>query len=162
MMKHCMTLGTLLITLVTAACSSGGNGGAGASPGVPNEAYEAAKAQVLDVSFKNCGDFWGSVYKKDPNALDFTAAKEYQFKNLKLNLETFPTPLTEADKANGLQWRGQVSFAADATRERPIGGKDWSPWSDGFRAAFNRFLIEQVNGKIKMDGGTALRATCPV
>jgi hypothetical protein len=160
-MKHSLISCALSVAFGLAACSSGGSGGAGASPGVPSEAYEAAKAQILDVSFKNCGDFWGSVYTKDPNALDFTAAKEYQFKNLQLHVETFSLPLTDADKLNGLQWRGQISLSADATRERPIGGKDWSPWSNGFGAAFNRILMEQVNGKIKLDGGTALRAACP-
>ncbi len=101
-MTNRMSLYVLCAAVVVGGCSSGKGGGAENSD-VPREAYELAKAQVLDLGFKNCGDFWGSFYKKD-NPLDFTNPAEYQFKNLQMKVDTFPRTVTEADKLNGIQW----------------------------------------------------------
>lgn len=158
-MKSRMSLCILSAGLLVDACSSG-TGSAGAGPNVPKEAFDAAKTQILDVSFKNCGEFWGSVYKKlDP--LDFTPTGEFQFKNLKMAVDGNRMPLTDAEKLNGIQWEGYINFSADAFRERNIGAKDWSPWNDGFGAPYNAIRILMVNGQVKMNGGTALRADCP-
>ncbi len=159
-MTNRMRLCVLCAAVVVGGCSSGKGGGAENSD-VPREAYELAKAQVLDLGFKNCGDFWGSFYKKD-NPLDFTNPAEYQFKNLQMKVDTFPRTVTEADKLNGIQWQGIVSLSADVTRERPIGAKEWSQWSNGFSAAFTGPTMREVNGKFMMGGlGMALRAACP-
>ncbi len=159
-MTNHMSLCLLSAAIVVCGCSSS-NGGAGGGSDVPKEAYELAKAQVLDLGFRNCGDFWGSVYKKD-NPLDFTTPAEYQFKNLQMQVQTFPKTISEADKLNGIQWQGMVSLSADVYRERPIGGKEWSRWSDGFGAPFTGPSMREVNGKFMMGGlGMALRAACP-
>jgi hypothetical protein len=158
-MKNRISLCILSAGFLVGGCSSGTNA-AGAGPNVPSEALDAAKAQILDVSFKNCGEFWGSVYKK-LNPLDFTPTGEFQFKNLKMTVEGDRMPLTEAQKMNGIQWMGLINFSADVSRERSIGAKDWSPWNDGFGAPYNTILISIVNGKVTMNGGTALRADCP-
>jgi len=158
-MQNRLSLLLLSVGFLVGGCSSG-SGAAGAGPNVPSAALDAAKAQILDVSFKNCGDFWGSVYKKD-NPLDFTSPGEYQFKNLKMVIEENRMPLSEAQKMNGLQWFGFIKFSADVFRERSIGGKESSPWNDGFGAPYNAIEIMIVNGKIQMNGGTALRAACP-
>ncbi len=159
-MKNSLKIYLAPLALMLAACSSGDKSGAGAaaSPGVPKEVEDAAKAQ-MDVSFKNCGDFWGSVYKKE-NPMDFTNPAEYQFKNLKMSVRP-GFPPSQAQKMNGLQWDGFIDFSADVTRQRAIGSKDWYNWSDGFGAAYNAIEIQIVNGKVKMNGGTALRAACP-
>jgi len=165
-MKHRTRICILAAALVIGGCSSGngggGNGGGGGSNSdVPKEAYDMAKAQVLDLGFKNCGEFWGSVYKKD-NPLDFTVPAEYQFKNIQMKVDTFPKTVSEADKLNGIQWQGIVSLSADVTRERPIGGKEWGRWTDGFGAPFTGPTMREVNGKFSLGGiGMALRAACP-
>jgi hypothetical protein len=68
---------------------------------------------------------------------------------------------------NGSQWQGMVSLSADVSRERPIGerpigAKEWSPWSNGFSAAFTGPSMREVNGTFVLGGiGMALRAACP-
>ena len=158
-MKNSLKIYIGSVAVVLAACSSDDKGGGNAArPVVPTAVYDAAKAQ-MDISFKNCGDFWGSVYKKD-NPLDFTNPAEYQFKNLKMSLRP-GIPPSEAQKLNGIQWDGWIDFGADATRQRTPGAKDWYSWSNGFGAAYNAIEIMVVNGKVQMNGGTALRAACP-
>jgi len=158
-MNNRVSLCILSAGFLVGGCSSG-SGAAGAGPNVPSAALDAAKAQILDVSFKNCGEYWGSVYKK-LNPLDFTPTGEFQIKNLKMVVEGNRMPLTDAEKLNGIQWQGYINFSADAFRERNIGGKDWSPWNDGFGAPYNAIRILIVNGQVKMNGDTSLRAACP-
>lgn len=159
-MKNSLAICLAPLTLMLAACSSGGRSGADANSDVPKEASDAARTQILEVSFKNCGEYWGSVYKRT-NPLDYTTQGEFQFKNLRMVVEKFGGPLSEADKMNGIQWEGLIKFSADVFRERSIGAKDWSPWNEGFGAPYNAIQISVVNGKIKMNGDTALRAACP-
>jgi len=87
------------------------------------------------------------------NPLDFTTPAEYQFKNLQMQVQTFPKTISEADKLNGIQWQGMVSLSADVYRERPIGGKEWSRWSDGFAypVAFDRheLSVEQRGAALR-------------
>ena len=144
--------------LALAACSSGGKGGAAAKSDIPKEVYAAAQAQ-MDASFKNCGEFWGSAYKRT-NPLDFTNPAEYQFKNVKVSVRR-GFPPSDAQKMNGIEWDGWIDFGADVTRERAPGAKAWGNWTDGFGAAYNAIEVMVINGKIQMNGGTALRATCP-
>ncbi len=160
-----MKLCVLSVVLVVAACSHGKGGAAANSDvasDVPKEAYDVAKAQVLDVGFKNCGDVWGSVYRK-LGPTDFSSNTEYQFKNLRMKIETFPKTLSEADKMNGLQWQGQISLSADVTRERLKGQKQWGNWTDGFGAQNMGLSMREVNGKWSVLGLNyfGLRAACP-
>lgn len=62
------------------------------------------------------------------------------------------TALTEADKLNGIEWRGSVSFAGALERTAFPGGNGWGDWKDGRPTAptaitlVNRYL-EKKNGE---------------
>ena len=144
-MTNRMSLCLLSAAIVVGGCSSS-NGGAGGGSDVPKEAYELAKARVLDLGFKNCGDFWGSVYKKD-NPLDFTTPAEYQFKNLQMQVQTFPKTISEADKLNGIQWQGMVSVVGRlrCTIYGPVdAGGEWKVHDGRFRDGFAGCLSSMI------------------
>jgi hypothetical protein len=159
-MKNIMKLYLLSCALILAV-GSPGNSRAAANSDVPQGAWDIAKAQVFDVGFKRCGEYWGSFEKKPPPMVG--SDTEYQFKNLRMVIEKSPFGLSTAQKMNGLQWEGQINLSAEVTRERVAGQKEWGNWSDGYVAPNMGLTVQEVNGKWRILGLDywVLRAACP-
>lgn len=68
----------------------------------------------------------GSWYTKK---LFWVSSPQY-FEIKDRNLSTVKKNLTEADRRNGIEWKGYVNFFAEAYRETVIGGKEWKEWQD--------------------------------
>jgi hypothetical protein len=55
-----------------------------------------------------------------------------------LSFQVRPEPLTEADKLNELEWRGEVEVGASASRTRVLNSQGaWSDWKPGLALAAN-------------------------
>jgi len=108
---------TLIVTLFCASCSS--------SPVLPNantEAQEQAQ-KFVEAQLTRCGDSSYGVRKiANDNSL-------YQFKGPKVSVKD--QELTQADKLNGIEWKGSSTFSAEAWRVYDVTGK-WGPWRQGF------------------------------
>ena len=98
----------------------------------PQKAAEALLAQKIT----KCGN---SHYTKDLDPGGYTLGL-YEFKDLSIQIKA--SPLTEADKLNGIEWKGTVILIAKASRAFKVpgmleGGKvgatkqEWLDWESG-------------------------------
>lgn len=116
-MKHLVTVMTLAAALFYVSCSS-----ASVLPNADAEAQEQA-LRFAEAQLTRCGDSYFGVRKiASDNGL-------YQFKNPKVSVKS--QDLTQADKLNSIEWKGNSTFTAEAWRLYDVTGK-WGPWRQGF------------------------------
>lgn len=107
----------LAAALFYVSCSS-----ASVLPNADAEAQEQA-LRFAEAQLTRCGDSYFGVRKiASDNGL-------YQFKNPKVSVKS--QDLTQADKLNGIEWKGNSTFTAEAWRLYDVTGK-WGPWRQGF------------------------------
>lgn len=108
---------TLAAALFYVSCSS-----ASVLPNADAEAQEQA-LRFAEAQLTRCGDSYFGVRKiASDNGL-------YQFKNPKVSVKS--QDLTQADKLNSIEWKGNSTFTAEAWRLYDVTGK-WGPWRQGF------------------------------
>jgi hypothetical protein len=62
-----------------------------------------------------------------------------------------PEELTQADKANGIEWKGSVIFDAELYREHD--GKKWGSWRDGREVGYGSGVPIFQENLMGMDAG---------
>jgi hypothetical protein len=112
---------TILVTLVALLfCSACNSSSLLSNPDA--EAREQAQ-KFVDAQLARCGDSYFGIRKiTNESAI-------YQFRNPKLSVRR--QELTQADKLNGVEWKGDSTFSAEAWRMYDLTGK-WTPWQQGF------------------------------
>jgi hypothetical protein len=93
-------------------------------PNPDSEAQDQAE-KFVSAQLTRCGDSYYGIRKvANDNGL-------YQFKNPKISVKS--QELNQADKLDGIQWKGSSNFSADAWRMYSVTG-EWTPWRQGFTA----------------------------
>ncbi len=83
------------------------------------------------------------------NAATFTGQSIVQVREVTFKGHLDPGGLSEADKLNGLDWRGWVHADGPASRRYDVTGKAWAPWKAGVNVISCR--LEHQNGKWTFD-----------
>lgn len=109
---------SILILILLNSC---GSSLPSAFPGKDKEAHEQA-LKYVEAQLTKCGDSYYGIRKiaRDGNL--------YQFKNPKVTVTS--EQLTQADKLNGIEWKGSLYFSAEAWRNYYDG--QWSEWRQNF------------------------------
>jgi len=134
--------------------TSGGGSGGGAVgaqlTGLDREAYDFMAAKI-DQHWLKTADGWTTQYEKlnlagevmpgQPDAL------YWQLRNISFSVH--PRTLSETQRLNGSDYRGEVSFASTSTRnfnlkDVGLGPVGWAPWED---YVIGTIAIERRNGK---------------
>jgi hypothetical protein len=105
--------------------------------------------QALANALLQQGDSWFEGHR-NPNSSGPTIV---QYRHLTDSVNTFP--LGNADKFNGLDFKGYVYFSTDAYRIYTNGA--WSPWKDPIGPIFRCGPMTHANGQwqnANSDGGT--------
>lgn len=76
-----------------------------------------------------------------------------------VGFEPWVAPLSEADKLNGLEWRGEVTITAKVFRELNLSKSHLGLWRDGFRDVYR---LERRNGSWKVTRTPQLKKSRPV
>lgn len=135
------TINTLVIALIFLgslslySCSKSDQNQASTPPvakqaalGLEGEAKKAAE------------EFWGTKITKCGNS-HYTAGEGLVFHEfMGLSIGVFPSPISEIDKLNGIEWKGLTRLFAKATRAyHPKGWEGWGPdsarWLDWIEGA---------------------------
>ena len=91
-------------------------------PDPDTEAQEQAQ-KFVDAQLTKCGDSYYGIRKvANDNGL-------YQFKNPRISVKS--QELTQADKQNGIEWKGSSTFSAETWRMYSVTG-EWTSWRQGF------------------------------
>ena len=99
--------------------------------GLDNEAISVGQKYYEEQVFLKCGDSWFARFSV---SLGHRATGFVQVKNLDYSLEKFP--VSEADKANGIEWRGRLYTRGKMFRSyNPEGAtflspRGWGGWMD--------------------------------
>ena len=133
------TLLGIIVSLGAAVVSC--DRGSGLS-GLNNEALQLGKKFYEERLFLHCGDSWFRETFALGRRWGF-----FQFKNLDYDLEEFP--ITAADKANGLEWKGRLFTKATIFREyASLGGwSQWRDWAPPQFAPYSSVDIYRKNGQ---------------
>ena len=116
-MRHLVAIMTLAAAFFCVSCGS-----ASLMPNVDNEPQEQAQ-KFVEAQLTKCGDSYYGVRKIGNDS------GLYQFKNPKVSVKS--QELTEADKLNNVEWKGNSTFSAETWRLYDVTGK-WGPWRQGF------------------------------
>lgn len=118
-MKHLLTIS---ITLYTALLCSSCWPSSTLISNSDTEARDQAQ-KFVEAQFTRCGDSYYGIRKvANDNGL-------YQFRNPKVSVKS--QELTQADKLNGIEWRGSSNFSAEEWRMYSVTG-EWTSWREGF------------------------------
>jgi hypothetical protein len=110
------------LTYLSFACSSlTGAGGSSLNAEARREAEKFWAAQIT-----KCGD---SYYRKEVLIKKDGYVIYYQMKGPKV--EVLPQPMSEADRLNGIEWKGSTAFVPAASRIWNTDKKGWSDWGKG-------------------------------
>ncbi len=113
------------------SCSSPSNS-------LSNEATREAQ-KLFDLCYSKCGD---SFYKQEFHK------QVFQYKDVTIEIRT--DELSEANKMNGMVWRGRVEHHCNLSRSSNgdgKGGRLWSEWRRGIPGFASRYLRKYKNGK---------------
>jgi hypothetical protein len=105
------------------------------------------------------GESWyGIIGTGGPDSMSPRSLIEARSVSLKISSD----PLTEADKLNQLEWRGQVNVSAAASRRKPLQpGAAWQEWQPGLELyngdGATTYLLEKKAGQWKI-----VRPACEV
>jgi hypothetical protein len=111
-----------MLTYLSLACSSL-SGMIGSSPDVEAR-REAEKFWATQIT--KCGDFY---YRKEVLIKKDDYVIYYQMKDPKV--EVLPQPVLEADRLNGIEWKGSTAFIPEASRIWNTEKKGWLEWGKG-------------------------------
>ena len=122
-----------LLICFMVGCSSGGV--APSSPG-----YVQAQ-QFWKRTVTKCGSSWFGRGTTTPINID-------EFKDFKFSVSK--VPLDQADKLNGVQWRGITTVSCSSFRSFTLAG--WGPWAEcnslpATASIPNRIRIDEINGR---------------
>ncbi|MCA1617781.1 MAG: hypothetical protein LC795_00395 [Acidobacteria bacterium] len=120
--KAAASLCAAVLTYLTLACSS--LPGAGGSSVDAEARREAEKFWATQIT--KCGD---SYYRKEVLIKKDGYVIYYQMKDPKV--EVLPQPVSEADRLNGVEWKGSTAFIPTASRIWSTEKKAWSEWGKG-------------------------------
>lgn len=113
---------TAILTFLSLACSS--LTGAGGSSPDAEARREAEKFWATQIT--KCGD---SYYRKELLIKKDDYVIYYQMKDPKV--EVLAQPVSEADRLNGIEWKGSTAFIPAASRIWNTERKGWSDWGKG-------------------------------
>jgi hypothetical protein len=120
--KAAAFLSAATLAYLSLACSSlTGAGGSSLDSEARREAEKFWAAQVT-----KCGD---SYYRKEALIKKDGYVIYYQMKDPKV--EVLPQPVSEADRLNGIEWKGSTAFVPGASRTWNTERKSWSDWGKG-------------------------------
>ncbi len=92
-----------------------------------------AKAQEKDLIAEanaQAAAFWESVTSKCGDSyVTKNKVQYFEFKGVTFSVYSVPGPLSEADKLNGISWRGSFLLSAQAYRSLQEGWGNKSSWS---------------------------------
>jgi hypothetical protein len=111
-----------VLTYLSLACLS--LTGAGGSFGDADARQQAEKFWAAQIT--KCGD---SYYRKEVLIKKDNYVIYYQMKDPKV--EVLPQPVSEADRLNGIEWKGTTAFVPGASRIWNTEKKGWSDWGKG-------------------------------
>jgi hypothetical protein len=96
--------------------------------GLEAEAQKAAE-DFWGKKMTKCGDSHYSGFGFNPDAI-------FEFKELSITVAPSTSPISEADKLNGIEWKGTTMLVAKASRAfaNPFGGGSWMDWKNGAKA----------------------------
>jgi hypothetical protein len=98
-----------------------GTGGSSLDAEARREAEKFWEAQI-----SKCGD---SYYRKEKLIKKDDYVIYYQMKDPKV--QVLPQPMSEADRLNGIEWKGSTAFIPAASRIWNTEKKGWSDWGKG-------------------------------
>jgi hypothetical protein len=117
-------------------------------------AWKAAEESLYEEAVRTTWEMFGKIWTKCGDT--FVATKNWdrrphcvvQFKGTSFSMSSRHEPLTEADKLNGIEWKGPILFQFAARREfgltpkhksfdRSTGTGRWSDWEPQPRSNFN-------------------------
>lgn len=84
-----------------------------------------ALQDYISKRFKNCGGDFYSTH------VDVWGESYFQFKNVRSAWQ--PQNLSQADRLNGVQWKGVVYITSEVYRRTSEINKQWGGWADNFR-----------------------------
>jgi hypothetical protein len=119
-MKYFLAIITFAAMLFCSSCSPSSALLSNADAEAQEQAVKFVEAQLT-----RCGDSYYGIRKvASDNGL-------YQFKNPKISVKS--QELSQADKLNGIEWKGSSVFSAETWRMYSVTG-EWTPWRQGFTA----------------------------
>jgi len=131
-------LGAATLTCLSLACSS--LTGAGGSSLDAKARREAEKFWATQIT--KCGD---SYYRREVLIKKDDYVIYYQMKDPKV--EVLPQPVSEADRLNGIEWKGSTAFIPEASRIWNTERKGWSDWGNGaWGVPELNYGMKKVNG----------------
>ena len=144
-MRHLFTVITLASILFCASCSSSSALLSNADAEAGEQAQKFVEAQLA-----RCGDSYYGIRKvANDNSL-------YQFKNPKTSVKS--EVLSQADKLNGVEWKGGSDFSAETWRSygKPGG---WGSWRQGFMSLGVGLSVRMIkrNGQWKFGASGDLK-----
>jgi len=102
----------------------------------------AEAAKVWHKRVAHCG---ATYYQKDYLGDDVSTRKLIAVTELKdFNWQIEALPLSNADRLNGVEYRGSTFYSISAYRETEPGG-DWKPWLNGY-VSMARTTLTRING----------------
>ena len=121
----------LLYASLSGCGRSGANGtGGGMGGSDPPGAMAAANHLIIDGLFNKCGDVW---LGKSTDAI----FGKYTLLEARGVHPIFgpPAALTDADRASGVEYRGDVFMRVDMSRNSNNDGKTWTEWKTGLNGS---------------------------
>ena len=126
MRDHFRVLGVVILAawLSASACSfSSGN-----SESAPTKEADQLARDYWFAGFSKCGDYY-SARSMSRAAGRITRGVLFQYKDLVI--ETKSVKITEADKLNGIEWKGTSYLNPVAYRDYLKDSKKWDRWRNG-------------------------------
>ena len=137
----CTTIALTVLNLLLTSCTS----------------YEAETMarQKVEAAVLKCGDssYWGYLM--------WNGIQLYESKGL--DIKTISENLTEADRANGVEWKGQIQTTWKMTRERSGFASGWTNWSQWTDSPTRSDRVMKQRGQWSFESPykiSDLRATC--
>jgi len=128
------------------------------SPPTPDQDARKQAEQYLESNFSRCSDSYYLLVRLQD--VDGIFSGLYQLKGLSISME--PASLTEADRQNGIEWRGGVEYKVTTNRVYDRGV--WGDWRNGgiFPYRPNPLVIgmNKKNGKWNIEGIKRQKADC--
>lgn len=107
-----------------------------------SEAQKVA-VQIWAERFGNCGDSYYGRYSTGSEKL----VEIYQYRDVEIKVDS--EKISEADKLNGVTWKGRTYFKPKANRWWSSSDRKWTPWKSGAPPMGPSLDMIQRFGKVK-------------
>lgn len=106
----------------------------------------SAVKRDVDAIWSKRGDSWYAMYYFGLGEPTVIEAKQLTMR------ATSDGSLSQADKLNGLEWKGAVELFASVSRKKDISAPLWSEWHDGLELSGGgkQYSVEKRNGEWKL------------